>query len=64
MESSECGFCHGNGFVTKEIFHEVWTPYNVSSGGDTVVEMIAIPCGNCDAPWLIVTNRPTEERTK
>jgi hypothetical protein len=58
MKNSNCEFCHGNGFVTKNIFHEVWTPYNVSSGGCTVVETIAVRCGNCDAPWLTATNRP------
>ena len=44
MENSNCEFCHGDGFVTTEILHKVWTPYNLSLGGNTVVETIAVPC--------------------
>ena len=61
VKDSECQLCHGNGFVTEEIFHKVWTPDNVSQGGGTVAETVAVPCRNCDSPWLTTTSLPGDE---
>jgi hypothetical protein len=61
MANSACGFCKGTRASTREIVHKVWTPANVSTGGATVVETIAVRCEHCDAVLPVSVSHSTAD---